>query len=452
MPRKRVLLFLGPLIVWLGSSFCMLAFQPDDPSLDHDEIYWIGSSYYYDLAFGKWDWANPAWRLLPARENPPVAKYVLGLGLAGAGYHVTSIDNLSYFYLFWLGWEKDPTAHGEGADVQKRVKVLEAAGPGFRERLMKNTHAPLTRPFVRAARNTVMVCAALASLLLFLMAWKAGDWFGGLLASQLLLLHPAVVFASTHAMSDSIALMFSIAAAFAAYGWFEHFSGPVTTRFSPGLPQSIGTGILLALACGAKMNSLVLVILTGVLVAMVTGQKWLNRQRSEAVVASAHGLIILGVSLLGFIAINPAIIQDLGGGLAASFLEDQHTLAIQTDATNSHLAGLAAKLETVISMGFFHWTIFGFVVAVLIWSMVFRWHQNIFRFAVCWWLTTFLCVTVWIPLAWPRYVIPVLAPSALLVGCFASIQIRELVLRIGGKPSQIHRSSTAAATTSTTSR
>ncbi|MEO6992608.1 MAG: phospholipid carrier-dependent glycosyltransferase [Lacunisphaera sp.] len=430
MPRKRIWLFLGPLVAWIGSSFCLLAFHPADPSLDHDEIYWIGSSYYYDLAFVKWDWKNPAWRLLPARENPPVAKYVIGLGLAEAGHHVTTIDNLSYFYLFWLGWEKNPAAHGEGVDIEKRVKVLEAAAPGFRERVVENTHAPLTRPFVRAARDTVLVCTALASLALFLLGWRSGDWLGGLLASQLLLLHPAVVFAATHAMSDSIALMFSIAAAFAAYRWFEHFSRPVVTRFTDGLTLSIATGILLALACGAKMNSLVLVILTGALVAMVAGQKWLSRQRVEAAHASAHGLIILAVSLFGFIGINPAIIQDLRGGLAASFLEDQHTLAIQMDASNSHLSDIAAKLDAVVSMGFYHWSIFGIVLAILIWAMAFQWHQNIFRFTICWWLITFLCVTAWIPLAWPRYVIPLLAPSALLVGCFASIQIRLVALRI----------------------
>ncbi len=428
MLRKRVWLFFGPLVAWIGSSFCLLAFQPVDPSLDHDEIYWIGSSYYYDLAFVKWDWKNPAWQLLPARENPPVAKYVLGLGLASAGHHITSIDNLSYFYLFWLRWEKDPAAHGEGADIEKRVKVLEAAGPGFRERVKENTHAPLTRPFVRTARDTAMVCTAVASLLLFLLVWKAGDWLGGLLASQLLLVHPVIVIASTHAMSDSIALMFSIAAAFAVFRWFDHFSRLIAARFTQGLPLSITTGILLAFACGAKMNSLVLVILTGVLVAIVAGQKWLRHQRSEALNASAHGLIILAVSLLGFIAINPAIIQDLRGGLAASFLEQQRTLAIQVDASNSHLSDVTAKLEAVMSMGFFHWTVFGVVVAVLIWAIMCRWPQNLFRFATYWWLITFLCVTVWIPLAWPRYVIPLLAPSTLLLGCFASVQIHRLIL------------------------
>lgn len=430
MPRMRVLLFLGPLIAWLGSSFCMLAFQPADPSLDHDEIYWIGSAYYYDLAFVKWDWKNPAWQLLPARENPPVAKYVIGLGLAGADHHVTSIDNLSYFYLFWLGWEKNPAAHGEGPDIGKRAKVVEAAGPGFRTRVMTNTHAPLTRAFVRVARDTVMVCTVLASLLLFLLTWKAGDWLGGLLASQLLLLHPAVIFAATHAMSDSVALMFSIAAAFAAYCWFDQFSRLIASRFFRGLPLSIGSGVLLAFACGAKMNSLVLVLLMGLLVAMVAGQKWRSRRPFEAVNASVHGLIILAVSLLGFIAINPAIIQDLSGGLVASLMEQQRTLAIQMDAGDSHLSGLTAKLESVVSMGFFHWAIFGVVVAILIWAMALRWNQNIFRFTICWWLVTFICVTVWIPLAWPRYVIPLLPPSALLVGSFASIEIRRLVLRI----------------------
>jgi hypothetical protein len=36
-----------------------------------DEVYWIGSAYYFDLAFVWGEWGHPDWQLLPARENPP---------------------------------------------------------------------------------------------------------------------------------------------------------------------------------------------------------------------------------------------------------------------------------------------------------------------------------------------------------------------------------------------
>lgn len=460
MARPRTLLLIGTLIAWLGELLVWLLLQPVDTPLDHDEIYWVGSAYYYDLAFVQRDWTHPAWLLLPARENPPVSKYVIGLGLAAAGHRITTIDSLSYFYLFWLQWENNADAHVTGPDGEKRARVVEAATPGFRQRVLEKRRAPLTRPVVRAARNTVLVCAFLASLLLFMLATIAGDRMASLLASQLLLLHPAVVYASSHAMSDAIALMFSIAAALAAFWWYRRFSqlsqadlisspspgslgefalppdedtaGVALPRrqgvqFSQGLSSSITSGVLLALACGAKMNSLVIVVLTGVMVASVTMQRWMARERAGAITAVAHGLIILLVALSVFVVINPAILQDLPGGLAATVMEHRRTEQLQTDLAHPTLVSLPAKLEAVISMGFFGWPPFAAMVLIVVWSAVRRRHDDGIRFAVCWWLVAFICVTLWIPFMWSRYIIPLLPPSVWLVGCFSSAGARWLI-------------------------
>jgi Dolichyl-phosphate-mannose-protein mannosyltransferase len=433
MFHKRLLLLLGPLIAWICSSFCSLAFQAVDPLLDHDEIYWIGSSYYYDLAFVQREWSHPAWKLLPARENPPVAKYLIGFGLATAGHHITTIDNLSYFYLGWLGWENNPTANDMGADAQKRVRVLEAATPGFRQRVLENRRAPLTRPVVQVARNTIMLCTVAASLLLFLLGIKGGDWLGGLLASQLLLLHPAVVSACNHAMADAVALMFSNAAALAAFCWFSRFSRSSQLGFKAGLPYSFTTGLLLALACGSKMNSLVMVILTGVLVAIVAVEKWFNRARTEAIKAAVHGVIILLVAITVFVAINPAIIQDLPGGLAATVLEHRRTSSIQMDLNDTRLFDLPAKVAAVISLSFYNWIGLGVIIAIVGWNAACRWYENSVRFAVCWLLVAFICVTLWIPFTWPRYIIPLLPPTVWLAGCFLATVIRQLAKNLGNR-------------------
>jgi hypothetical protein len=418
---KPALLLLGSLMIWICSSFFVLASEAVEPLLDQDEIYWIGSSYYYDLAFVKHDWAHPAWKLLPARENPPVAKYVIGLGLAGAGYRVTSIDCLSYFYLSWLGWEKDPDIQGTGPDTAKRVQVIEAAAPDFRKNVLANMRAPLTRPMVQAARNTIMVCVAVASLLLLILIARSGDWVAGLIASQLMLLHPVISSVSGRAMSDTVALMFSMAAVLGAFTWFGHFSRSLNLPFKHGLPYSFITGLLAAFACGAKMNSLVVVILIGVLTATLMVQKWTSKRRREAIKTGIHGSIILLTGLAAFILINPAILQDVPGGLAATVLEHQRSLALQTDITNSpHLTNFRAKLGAVVSIGFFNWTTFGIMVAIVGWLIAFRWNTPGIRFAVCWWLVALVCVTLWIPLPWQRYVIPVLPPSVWLIGCFVS--------------------------------
>jgi hypothetical protein len=397
---------------------------PADVELDHDEIYWIGSSYYYELAFVKGDWAHPAWGLLPARENPPVSKYVFGLGLAAAGHHITSIDNLSYFYLSWLQWEKKPEARATGPDGLKRQQVIDAASPGFRQRILEETRAPLTRPVVRAARNTSLACAAVASLMLFLLGLLVGERLSGLIASQLLLIHPVVISAASHAMSDTVALMFSIAAALAVFGWYQLLSGPNRPSLGRGLTVSVVTGVLLAFACGAKMNSLVVVLLAGVLAAMVVLKKISKRDSGGAINVTLLFVLVGFTGLAVFIAINPAILQDLPGGLAATVTEHSRTEHLHTDHGRTHMVSLSAKLNAVVSLGFLGWIPFGAMTVVVVWSAVKRWHEPSIRFAVCWWCVALICVTLWIPFVWSRYVIPILPPSVWLLGAVASAGVR----------------------------
>jgi hypothetical protein len=415
------------IVAWICSSFCSLLLVPADVKLDHDEIYWIGSAYYYELAFEQRDWTHPAWGLLPARENPPVSKYVLGLGLALAGHHVTTMDNLSYFYLVWLQWEKNPEAQATGLDGQKRALVVDAATPGFRQSLLENLRAPLTSPVVRAARNTSMVCAVLASLLLFLLGFSGGQGLGALIASQLLLIHPAVVSASSHGMSDTVALMFSIAAALAVFWWYRFFSSSDRKGLGHGISVSLMTGVLLALACGAKMNSLVIVLVAAVVGTSVMLRKWIQRDRRGAIVAAAHMTLTGAFALAVFIIINPAILQDVPGGLAATVQEHRRTEDLHTDHARTHMTNLPDKLNAVVSLAFLGWPSFIAMVAIVIWSAVKHWRDDGIRFAICWWLVAFVCVTAWIPFLWPRYIIPLLPPTVWLLGNAASVKLHWVV-------------------------
>jgi 4-amino-4-deoxy-L-arabinose transferase-like glycosyltransferase len=277
---------------------------------------------------------------------------------------------------------------------------------------------------VQAARDTLLVCAVLGSLLLFLLGTVAGDRVAGLIASQLLLFHPVAASAASHAMSDTVALLFSIAAAWAVLSWYRHFAHAPSPDLRPGWPHSLATGAALALACGAKMNSLILVLLAGVMVAFVIVQHGRNGFRREAIRAAAHGLLILAVGVTIFSIINPAILIDFPGGLAATVTEHGRTESIQVDLRYPHPVGLAGKLEAVISMGFYGWPLFSLMLATVIWAVARRWHDDAVRFAVCWWLIALAGVTLWLPFAWPRYVLPLLAPSVWLVGMALASGIR----------------------------
>lgn len=406
---------LGVLALWIGGTLAAVSlfWHPDDTYLDMDEVYWIGSTYYFDLAFVRQDWAHPDWRRLPARENPPVAKYILGLGLAGAGQRVTTIDILGYFYQRWAR-EAPALMTGE------RTSVAAAATPGVLEEFRKHGRIPVTHPMIRAARLTVMGCTILASLLLMLLGLRAANWLAGLIASQLLLLHPIVVESYNHAMADAVALMFSLAAALALFGWFRRLDrSPASDRRST-LPRSVVTGLLLALACGAKMNSLVLVALMALLAAGLAGQAWRTGERTRAAWAVINGLIILVVGLALFVLINPAILQDPLRGLAATLLEHQHTGQIQAQFLDGYLTSWVGKLGAVARLIAFGWPALGALAAVVLWCAIRGWREPGIRFAVLWWCTALVCVTAWIPFAWSRYALPLLPPSLLLIGCAVS--------------------------------
>jgi hypothetical protein len=425
---KRVLPLAGLFAAWLWGTFFAVAYRSDDPLLDHDEVYWIGSTYYYHLAFTQHATGHPAWRMLPARENPPVSKYVLGLGLALTGQPVTTLENLGYFYLLWLRWEKNPAATARTADEAKRAQVVAEAPPGFRQRILERRQAPLPRPVVRAARDTVMVCAVGGSLVFLLMGLAVGERLAGLAASQLILLHPVAVAAASHAMSDTIALLFALAAAWAVCAWYRCFAAPVPPAAGPGTTVTLLAGSALALACGAKMNALTVVMLAGLMVAQVMAQRWRARDPAAALRAAGHGLLMLGVAVAVFCAINPAIWNDFPGALAATITEHQRTESIQVDLRYPHPVGLAGKVAAVVELGFYGWPLFGIMLLVLAWG-VRHWADLTVRGAVCWWLVTFVGVAQWLPFAWSRYVLPLLAPSVWLVGLCGSHLLQTLLAR-----------------------
>ena len=432
--RQRLLLGLCAAIAWCCGTFFALTAQQEDPLLEQDEVYWIGSAYYYHLALVQRDWNHEAWRWLPARENPPVSKYVIGLGLALSGQHIESIDSLSYFYFKWLRWDTQPSAPPTTPAGEKRAEVVRAAGPNFQTDIVAKRRAPLPRRVVQAARNTILVCAALGSLGLLLLGWAAGSGFAGLVASQLLLWHPVEVSAASHAMSDTIAQMFAIFAAGATFWWYRRQVRAPEASFGSGLPASFLTGTALALACGAKMNSLVLILLAGAMTLLLAATAWNRGDRAAARRAVGHGLVVLATALGVFIIINPAILIDFPGGLFATMGEHRQTESVQMDLRYPHPVGLWGRFDAVVTMAFFGWPGFVLVLGVVGWSVLRRWRDPGVRVAVCWWILALAGLTQWLPFAWPRYVVPVLPPTLWLIAGAIAAAATHVVERARARP------------------
>ncbi|HVZ63932.1 MAG TPA: hypothetical protein VG936_05030 [Lacunisphaera sp.] len=418
------------LLFWSACAAAWLAllWTPRSTALDLDEVYWIGSSYYYHLAFVARDWRSPQWDLLPARENPPVARYCLGLGLTLVGRPVETIDPLAYFYDYWA---RKPGNWGDGSYAAKRTAAIAAGSAEVLRRAHESGVVPLTMATIHAARGAALLAVVLAAALALALGAATSDWLAGWLAGQFLFLHPVLVSVYNHAMSDAFALLFSFAAALAGYHWFARIAGPWSRRRALG--TSVLTGALLGLACGAKMNSLVLVALMGWATAAAAWAAW-RRPVAGGLTAMAIlglGLAILASAVTVFMVINPAILHDLLGGLRATASEHFNTEQAQAVFLGGHLTNLAAKTETLAELAFGDWTAFLLVAAVVAVGLFRHGREPGFRFLLAWWLIALVCVTAWLPFGWSRYVLPVLPPTFLLVGhVFASaVRMRRRVVR-----------------------
>lgn len=399
-------------VAWLTTAVASIALFVEHRTtpVDPDEVYWIGSSYYYHLAFERGEWSHPDWSLMSARENPPVSKYVMGLGLAMAGQHVVDRDMLGCFVLMF----KDPRKWGEGAYYERRVADLGGmtsekcarplGGPGVRNKPALLLHA----------RRVMLVTTLLASLAILTLGASVANPATGFLASQLFLLHPMTVFTYNHAMADAVAVLFSVIAAMAIWLFVQRFVDikPVSRR--DALVLALFTGSALALACGAKMNSLILVMLFGVAVAGVALTTFRRGERGRAVHVLAYGATTGVIALLVFALINPAILADFSGALQALFAEQRVGLEYTMRAMPElRLQGLDDKFGAVSHIAFGPLSfILGAVVCLV---PAVRSRRLGLWVVAAWWTIAVVVVTVWIPIAWARYVLPIVAPSALLL-------------------------------------
>jgi hypothetical protein len=269
----------------------------------------------------------------------------------------------------------------------------------------------------------------LTSLLVFLLgAWLVTPG-AGLLASTLVCVHPVMMISYNRAHADIIALMFSAAAALATFAFVRRLSQTHQPSNVTLFGSAAVAGILLALACGAKMNALVLVGLAGAatLTALVPRVRHNLPGTARGVAA---GATIPVVALAVFIAINPAIIADVPGGLAATVTEHRATEAIQTRLSRRALPTLAARFSAVSALTVNYTVLMAGLVLASATALV-RAAPGL-RFVALWFLLSLAAVTFWLPLPQTRYVIPVLLPGALLVGglaCVAVAWIRQRLRR-----------------------
>lgn len=427
-PRRRRAV--GWILAWLASTLVSVGIigARTTPAVDPDEIYWIGSAYYYHLAFERMDWTHADWKLLSARENPPVAKYVLGLGLALAGQHIVNRDMLGCFRVMF---KETPGAWGMGADYARRVAEVGRMNAELCARPLGGPGVSNKPALLTLSRRVMLVTVMLTGLLVFAVGASVANRATGLLASQLLLLHPIAIMAYTRAMADAVALLFSTAAALAAWHFVRRFSAtePITLRH--GAVLVLLNGLALALACGAKMNSLIMAFVFVAATVGVAALGWRDNDRARATLAVACGGASLTVAFAIFVLVNPAVLADFPGALTALYEEQrvglEYTMRVMPEL---RLTTLGRKLEAVTHVAAGPLT---FMLGAIVGLFAATRSRRIgMWFVAVWWLISVVVVTLWIPIAWPRYVLPIVAPSALLLAHAAIAAFTRLIPRGSG--------------------
>jgi len=88
---------------------------------------------------------------------------------------------------------------------------------------------------------------------------------------------------------------------------------------------------------------------------------------------------------------------------------------------------LPDKLASVVHLVYWSWSAFLALGVALAWHLIRRERRPGMIFIAGWWFTALAGVCLWIPFAWPRYVLPVVPPSLLVIG-FVAAAVRDTVM------------------------
>ncbi len=286
-------------IVWIAAS-CYLS---KDQKPREDEIYWIGSAYYFHLAFVEHDLTHPDWRLLPARENPPLGKYLIGASLRLLGEHISSPRPSG---LLLPAFRARSPHWGAGEDFDKRAQVASRVDPVVAATLFERGEIPLGRRTLMIARALMGALAIVTVGAIVMIGRLCNSLAGGFIASFIFAIHPVVAAAYRTAMVDIAAICFS---ALCMLGYIAILQQIWKHASRPRLIQGalvLSTGLMLACACGTKMNALI-VAAVGVFVVGFQAVRWYRTRSSEDARAVMLLLSAAAIALATFLVVNPAL-------------------------------------------------------------------------------------------------------------------------------------------------
>lgn len=384
-----------------------------------DEYAYISQSYYADLLFeGRTN--DLAWVDFPAYDLVPLPKYLIGLALRAAG-------------------ERRP-------------------GPEAARAWYADTHSTFGPPRVlTASRVPSILMGALGCVALAALGALAFDLRVGLLAGLLLMLNPLYALHAHRAMSEAPCEAFlMVAQAIALVAWMSSFADrPGRVRI---LALMAGAGVAAGLSVLAKFNGLLALMTIGSWAALAWA---IPRGASWGWFWFAQGAALSGIAAaVGFIALDPfmtaspsapptaeaARIAGMGRWerfrmmidhrrtMSASQQEAFPHNAVKTPVERAKVVAVQgfgrfgplgpAKSDSTIrydikqDWGAIAWlplALVGLGYALAYGKAQYRRREAPSAWAVAAWaLVSIAVVTLYLPMAWDRYQLPIQAPVALL--------------------------------------
>ena len=387
-----------------------------------DEDAYISQSYYADLFFAG-DFQDPAWLEFPAYDLQPLPKYLIGLSLR---------------------WAQLPmSAPRDAFDWYRNYKTFG------------------TYPTLIVARLPFIALGALGSIAIFGCGTLLKDWRVGAVAAFLLTLNPLYRLHAHRAMSDTPCEAFMLAGlALFLWTWRRSWSGKIgpAVFFVPCL-----AGVCFGLSVLCKFNGLLGLVVIAAWSGLAVISPALDVRPKLAI--AGQSIVTLIVTLAVVVGLNPFMTAQPRGLIAIGQpdlahmnvwerfdFQVKHRLELSNNQKkqfpNDALYTLADKAQVVAVQGFGRFGPFGpsdsdstvrfdfgqdwgaiaWIPAVFLGLIVsmrmalsqFRSGQPPTALAlVIWAALGWAVVTLYLPMAWNRYLLPIQSGNVLLVALAA---------------------------------
>lgn len=391
---QRHLAHLHVLCILLLLPLVVSSFVTDLDNLDQyhgDENIWIPISHdSFRNFFIEHNLSSPFWRddyFIYGAYNPPIGKYVIGLGTYLAGYR-----DIPYKPFDWdhaVSWN---VAHGYTHDGS----------------------------IVRAARLPVALLGCLSCVLVYWLGVLVADHWHAFLAVCSLVGGRLLLNEGRRAMLDVPGLCFGLLVLVCM--WYL-----LSTIRAENRPRAVGWAIVVGFVCGLAIGTKMTGLLMPIICVVALLLDWIVclLKRRDLLIAPLCSLLIMLVAGLVFVASNPFLYPDPVTGV-------RHMLdlaRIVAEAPSAYkTTTLAEKFQALWTYNLFYaplnqinlpgdrWLLLAGVVGLLVtgWRTPTLFWKRSLGLIVVWIVITYIGIGLWLPNAWDRYTLPVQPCSAFL--------------------------------------